>query len=127
MLLPILAVAAYFGIAEFGAAVRFIRLARRRRGLHRLRLTLAGLATACFGGAIVVASIGSAASAGATTSPTVTLLSRALAFVAALGYLAAFVPPHRLTRLAHRATAFELTSDVVAAPGADSPAGCGTG
>ena len=117
----ILTVVLYFGIVEIGAALRFVRLAWRRRGPHRARLVLAGVATALFALAVVVAGIGSAASAGAGGGPVVTAISRSLAFIAALGYLAAFAPPGWLTRPLHRAAAFDLSKAVVDAPAGADP------
>ena len=62
---------------------------------------------------IVLAGTASAANGG-SGSGSVQPLSRILALVAAFGYLAAFVPPRWLTRLVHRAVAFDLTRSIVA-------------
>ncbi len=90
----------------------FVRLGRRRLGLPRLRLILAGIATALFGMTIVTAGLASAG-AGGTGSGAIQPISRALALLAACGYLAAFVPPRWLTGIVHRAVAFDLTRSVV--------------
>ena len=87
-------------------------MARRRSGLPRARLVLAAIATACFGLTIVLAGTASAANGG-SGSGSIQPLSRILALVAAFGYLAAFVPPRWLTRLVHRAVAFDLTRSIV--------------
>jgi len=112
----------YFGLTETLAAIQFTRLAARRRGVHRMRLTLAGVATELFGLAIVVAGIGSAASNGAASSPAVQVAGRLLALLAALGYLAAFVPPGWLTAFFHRAAAFDLARQVVSIRPGEGPA-----
>ena len=103
---------AYFGIGEALATVQFVRMARRRSGLPRARLILAAIATACFGLTIVLAGTASAANGG-SGSGSIQPLSRILALIAAFGYLAAFVPPRWLTRLVHRAVAFDLTRSIV--------------
>jgi PAS domain S-box-containing protein len=117
----ITAIVLYFGVVELGAALQFVRLARQRRGPHRARLAMAGLATALFALAVVVAGIGSAASGGGGVAPVLTAVSRSFALVAALGYLAAFAPPRWLTGFFHRAAAFDLGHAVV-----DRPAGAAT-
>lgn len=118
----LLALVAYFGITELLAAFQFLRLARQRHGAHRLRLNLAGLATAMFGLAIVVAGIGSAASGTGGSSPSVQVASRSLALLAALGYLGAFLPPRWLTGYFHRAAAFDLARQVVSVRAGQGPA-----
>ncbi len=117
----ILLLVLYFGIAEALAAAQMVRLARRRLGLPRVRLLLAAIGTAMFGLTIVIAGLG-AASSGGTASTTVTLMSRVLALLAGLGYLAAFLPPRWLTGLVHRAVAFDLTRSVVTAGVGAEPA-----
>ncbi len=117
---PLLVVVAYFAIGEFGAAIQFVRLGRRRLGLPRLRLILAGIATALFGLTIVTAGLASAG-AGGTGSGAIQPISRALALLAACGYLAAFVPPRWLTGIVHRAVAFDLTRSVVTTDTATQP------
>ena len=121
-LVAILTLVVYFGLTETLAAIRFTRLAGRRRGVHRMRLTLAGVATALFGLAIVVAGIGSAASNGAASSPAIQVAGRLLALLAALGYLGAFLPPGWLTAFFHRAAAFDLARQVVSIRPGEGPA-----
>jgi hypothetical protein len=113
----LLLLVAYFGLTEVAAAVQLARLARRRHGAHRLRLNLAGIATALFGLAIVVAALGSAASGPTGTNPSAQVAGRLLALFAALGYLAAFLPPRWLTGYFHRAAAFDLARQVVSGGG----------
>ncbi len=117
----ILALVAYFFVGESAAAIQFIRLAGRRRGVHRSRLTMAGIATGLFGLVIVIAGLGSAASNGSATAPPVLVASRLLALLAALGYLAAFVPPRWVMGFFHRAAAFDHARGVVAARPGDGP------
>ncbi len=117
----ILLLVLYFGIGEAVAAYQIVRLARRRLGLPRVRLLLAAAGTAMFGLTIVVAGVG-AASAGGTSSSAVTLVSRVLALLAGLSYLAAFLTPSWLTGLVHRAVAFDLTRSVVTAGTGTEPA-----
>lgn len=117
----IVAVITYFGIVEAAAAIQFGRLALRRRGSHRLRLALAGIATAMFGLAIVISGLGSVANGGATAGPVVVATGRLFGLLAAVGYLGAFLPPRWLTGFFHRAAAFDLARGVVAAPSGSGP------
>ena len=117
----ILALVAYFSIAETAAAIQFIRLGLRRRGVHRSRLIMAGMATGLFGLVIVIAALGSAAGNGGTSPSFVLVASRLLALLAALGYLAAFVPPRWVMGFFHRAAAFDLARGVVAARPGEGP------
>ena len=117
----ILLLVLYFGIGEALAAAQFVRLARRRLGLPRVRLLLAGIGTAMFGLTIVIAGLGAASSNG-TSNSTVTLVSRGFALLAGVAYLAAFLPPRWLTGLVHRAVAFDLTRSVVTAGTGTEPA-----
>ncbi len=118
----ILALVAYFGVSEVLAAFQFLRLAGHRHGAHRLRLTMAGVATAVFGLAIVITGLGSAAGGASGTSPNIQLAGRMLALLAALGYLAAFLPPRWLTGYFHRAAAFDLARQVVSVRPGQGPA-----
>lgn len=111
----------YFITAEGAAALLFLRASRQRHGIARTRLALAGSATALFGVAILLASIGAAVAAGGPTDPTLVLVSRVCALLAGIGYLSAFVPPRWLRDTGHRAVAFELARDLVTARvGSDS-------
>lgn len=116
----LLFVAIYFMAGEGGAAVLLMRESQRRFGVHRIRLGLAGVATALFGAAIFIAAIGSAASPTGSDSPTL-LWSRVSALLAAAGFLAAFLPPGWLRRLGQRAVAFDITRVVMTSPSGTDP------
>ena len=113
-------VAGYFVLVEGAAAVLFVREGRRRYGLPRLRLALAGVATAFFGASIFVASVGAAATDPGAPSPTI-VLARLAALGAGVGYLAAFVPPLWLRNIGQRAIAFDVARDIVAAQAGTEP------
>ena len=114
----------YFFLAQSAAATRFAVVSRRRFGMARIRLALASVATALFGGAILIAGLGTALAAGGTSSPIAQQASRLAALLAALGYLAAFVPPRWLRGFAYKAVAFDLTRSLVAPPvGTDTMSG----
>jgi len=115
------ALVVYFFVSETAAAIRFIQLGLHRRGVHRSRLVMAGIATGLFGLVIVIAGLGSAASNGGSSAPSIVVASRLLALLAALGYLAAFVPPRWVIGYAHRAAAFDLARGVVAARPGEGP------
>ncbi len=104
----------YFFAVEIAAAAWFARDSRRRHGVARLRLASAAVATGLFGASIMIAGLASVArgpGAPATDSQTVT---RLIALVAALGYLAAFVPPAWFRRLINRAASYQLVRSLVA-------------
>jgi PAS domain S-box-containing protein len=116
-----LLVGIYFITAEGAAALLLLRASMRRYGIARIRLALAGVATALFGVAILIVSIGTAAAAGGATDPTLVFTSRIAALFAGIGYVGAFVPPRWLRDAGHRAVAFELARDLVTARvGSDS-------
>jgi len=105
----VIAVVAYFVIAELVAALYFVRAARTRAGTARARLLVAGGATFLFAAAVLVAGAGAvAASGGGNSSPAVTAVARLVALAAGLGYLAAFAPPRWIRRIQQQAIAFEL-------------------
>ena len=107
----------YFFIAEATAASLLIAEGRRRVGFPRGRLTLAGVASLLFGVSILVSGLASAAQGGTgTADPAITMVSRLLALVAGLGYLAAFVPPRWLREIGYRSLAFEVVRSIVAQP-----------
>ena len=107
---------AYFFIAQTAAAARLAVDSRRRFGLARIRLGLASVATGLFGGAILIAGIAAAAANGGPSSPVAQQASRLAGLLAAIGYLAAFLPPGWLRRFAYRALAFNLVRSLVAPP-----------
>jgi nitrogen fixation-related uncharacterized protein len=74
--------------------------ARRRRGSARDRLAIGAIATAALGTAILVAGGSSGAATSAPSAASIaTNLSRFVVFLAAAGYLVAFLPPARLRRI----------------------------
>jgi PAS domain S-box-containing protein len=107
---------AYFFLAQTVAAARFAVASRRRFGLARIRLTLGSVATGFFGGAILIAGIGSAVANGGVTAPAVLQASRLAGVLAAVGYLGAFLAPAWLRNFAYRALAFDLVRSLVAPP-----------
>ena len=112
---------AYFFLAETVAAARFAVASRRRFGLARVRLALAAVATAFFGGSILISGIGTAIANGGPTPQAFTEASRLASLVGALGYVASFLSPAWLRRFAYRALAFDLVRSLVAPPvGTDS-------
>ncbi|HET7182504.1 MAG TPA: ATP-binding protein [Candidatus Limnocylindrales bacterium] len=111
-----------FAAVEVVAATWFARHSRRRFGVARFRLASASVATALFGMSIFLAgitTIGRPPGAPATDSQSVT---RLLVLFAALGYLAAFVPPRWFRRVVNRAASYELVRRLVA-PSLDTTAG----
>jgi signal transduction histidine kinase len=110
-------VVAYFVAVELGAGVLLLRASRRRVGYARTRLRIAAAATLLFAAGILVSGTGSAlAPSGATTDPSVLVLSRLLTLTAGIGYLAAFLPPKALRRLQQRAVAFDIGQVLLGSP-----------
>jgi PAS domain S-box-containing protein len=114
-------IVAYFGVTEFLAASLFVRESRRRHGLPRVRLGLAGLGSVLFGASIVLSGLSSVARSGAAADPAITALFRSIFLFAGISYLAAFAPPRWVLRLAHRALAFDLIRSIVASPSGSEP------
>ena len=116
--LGVLFLVGYFALTEIAAAIVLIREGRRRQGFPRVRLTIAGTASVLFGLSIFISGLASAARGGGGTpaDPTVQALSRSLALIAGLGYLAAFVPPRWLRDIGHRALAFDLMRSIASSP-----------
>ncbi len=113
----VLVLVGYFFVAESIAAALLITEGRRRLGFPRVRLTVAGVASLLFGVSILVSGLASAArGGGGTADPAVTLISRLLALVAGLGYLAAFVPPRWLREIGYRSLAFDVIRSIVSRP-----------
>lgn len=118
----VLSLVLYFTTTEFVAAILLIREGRRRIGFPKVRLTTAGLASILFGSAIMISGLASTArGAGGGSDPAITILSRLLALVAGLGYLAAFAPPRWLREMGYRALAFDLVRAIVARPTGTQP------
>ena len=110
-----------FVILEVIAAAAMWAESRRRIGVARGRLVLTAFATAAFAATILVAGLAAAIAAGGTRDPTLVAASRLLALVAGAGYVIAFITPRLLTSLPHRAIAFGLSRDLVAAPTGTDP------
>jgi PAS domain S-box-containing protein len=106
---------------ELVAAAAMWAESRRRIGVARWRLALTGLATAAFGVTILLSGIASLLAVGGTRDPALVTASRFAALIAAGGYVIAFVTPRLLTSLPHRALAFGLSRDLVAAPTGTDP------
>jgi len=108
----------YFFAAESFAAWLLVAESRRRLGFPRVRLATAGVATLLFGVSILISGSASAARGGqgAAADEVVTLVSRLLALVAGLGYLAAFVPPRWLREIGYRSLAFDVVRSIVSRP-----------
>ncbi len=112
----------YFAVTETLAAVVLFIEARARQGFPRVRLATAGAASILFGLSIFISGTASAARGpGATSDPAIAVISRLLALIAGLGYVAAFVPPGWLRRLSHRALAFDLVRSIVSTPTGTDP------
>ncbi len=119
----ILFLVGYFALTELLAALALLAEARRRVGFPRVRLATAGVASILFGASILVSGAAAAARGGGagTSDPAIIAVSRFLALVAGLGYLAAFVPPRWLRDIVHRALAFDLVRSIVASPTGTEP------
>ncbi len=112
----------YFALTEFLAAAELVLEGRRRRGLPRIRLETAGVASMLFGLSIFVAGLGAAARGSATTTDSAVMIaSRLLALVAGLGYLAAFAPPRWMREIGQRALAFDLVRSITSSPTGTEP------
>ncbi len=114
-------IAIYFIVGEGGAGLLLIRGSQRRYGLARVRVALAGLGSLLFGASIFLSAVASVAAGSGTTDPTVTIISRVGAILAALSFLAAFAPPRAVRNLAQRAIAFDLSRELVASPSGTEP------
>ena len=107
--------AGYFVVVQGAAAAVLLNESRRRLGLPRVRLLLAGIATALFGLGVAVASAAAAMSVGGAPAEA-QLLGRLFVLAAAIGYLGAFMPSGLLGYLGQRAVAFDYTRLLVATP-----------
>ena len=110
-------IAVSFVAIEVVAAIGFWRTSRQRVGAPRIRLALAAAATGVFAVTVFVAFVGLALSQGGPTAPAVVLFTRIGVLCAGLGYLASFAPPARIRSFFQRASAFDLTRDLVASSG----------
>jgi PAS domain S-box-containing protein len=115
-LVGVVAAAFYFFAVELWAAARLAGLSRRRHGVARVRLASASIATALFGASLLLASLFFVTRPPGASNTDSTTVTRTLALLATLGYLAAFVPPAWLRRLINRAASFQLVRTLVAPP-----------
>jgi PAS domain S-box-containing protein len=114
----------FFFAAQLAIGARLAADGRRRYGVARMRLLIAGLSTVLYGASILLAGLGSLiAGIGNPQSPEIVLLTRLVILGAGLGYLAAFVPPGWLRRVAYRAVAFDLVQNLVAPPAGSTVGG----
>lgn len=110
-----------FVLLELVAAFAMWAESRRRIGVARWRLSITALATTAFALTILLTGAATALANGAARDATLVTASRLLALIAGIGYVVAFVTPRLLTSLPHRAIAFSLSRDLVAAPTGTDP------
>ena len=115
-------VIAAFVVVEFSGAYLLAREARRRAGPSRARLTLAALATTLFGAVILVIGAATFAPQDSAIAEAVTLVSRFLALLAAVGYLAAFVPPRGLRQISQHGIVYDFVRSLADLPTGTPPA-----
>jgi hypothetical protein len=108
-----LGVIAVFVVTEAVTAALLGGEARRRTGAARVRMTIAALATAAFAVAILVAG---ASAANPALTDVVGAVTRLTALLAALGYVAAFVPPHWLRRIWQASAAYGYSQRLLETP-----------
>nr|MBA2556170.1 HAMP domain-containing histidine kinase [Chloroflexota bacterium] len=108
-----LAAVAVFVVTDALAAWYLASEARRRHGAGRVRLTIASISTALLAAAILAAGAGAAASEAAALASGV---ARAVALLAAVGYLLAFLPPAWLRRSWHAAATVHFSEWLLAIP-----------
>jgi PAS domain S-box-containing protein len=106
----------FFLAVELWAAARMAGLSRRRHGVARVRLAFASVATALFGASLFLAGLFSVMRAPGADTADSTTITRMLALLATVGYLAAFVPPGWFRRFVNRAASFHLVRTLVAPP-----------
>jgi signal transduction histidine kinase/DNA-binding response OmpR family regulator len=112
---PLLAavVVAFVG-TELAAASYLAGEARRRAGSTRIRLAVAALGTAALAIAILAAAAGSAV--GATSQGGSSPATLAIALVAAIAYVVAFLPPAWLRRIWQATAAYDYSQRTLDAP-----------
>jgi len=106
----------FVGVEGYVAS-RFWTASRGRVGSPRLRLAAASLATGLFAASVAGLLVASALGQGAPLAPAVTVTIRLGVLCSALLYLAAFAPPARLRSFLSRASAYDLTRDVISVEG----------
>ena len=112
----VLASVFYFFAVEIWAAARMALDSRRRVGVARFRLASAAIATGLYGAALLLAGLASIIRAPGGASADSTGVTRTLALIATLGYLAAFAPPGWFRRFVNRAASFQLVRTLVWPP-----------
>src|SRR6185437_8727614 len=80
----------YFFAVEVWAAARMALDSRRRLGVARVRLASAAIATGLYGAALLLAGVTSVMRGPAGGASDSTAVTRTLALIATIGYLAAF-------------------------------------
>ncbi len=116
-LLVVLGLLAYFVIVEAAAAMMIGLEARRRAGASRTRLLIAAGSTALLSAAVLVLGAGGAATLGNPDAQgTVSILVQVLSLVAALGYLAALLPPRWLRQMSQQAIGYRFVRDLQQLP-----------
>src|SRR6185503_2580140 len=111
----------YFFAVEVWAAARMALDSRRRLGVARLRLASAAIATGLYGAALLLAGITSVIRGPAVGGADSTAVTRTMALIATIGYLAAFAPPGWFRRFVNRAASFPLVRTLVAPPNEVTP------
>ncbi len=106
----------YFFAVEIWAATRMALDSRRRVGVARFRLASAAIATGLYGAALLLAGLASVLRAPGGGTADSTGVTRTLALIATLGYLAAFAPPGWFRRFVTRAASFQLVRALVSPP-----------
>lgn len=109
------------------AAVLLGRAAGSRIGVARVRLGISAASTAAFGGAILAVGLAAVFPAADGSVGPLDVIARLLALGAAIGYLAAFLPPHRLLQPIQRAAAFGWLNRIVRVSGTAEDVAAGAG
>jgi signal transduction histidine kinase/CheY-like chemotaxis protein len=116
-------VIAMFVGTEVIAAGCLAREARRRVGSARIRLAVAAVGTAALAVAILAAFASSATRTGSGSAQTgTTLVTQLIALLAALAYVAAFLPPARLRQVWQATAAYRYSQEMLSAPPSDDEA-----
>jgi diguanylate cyclase (GGDEF)-like protein/PAS domain S-box-containing protein len=120
--LVVLAAGGYFVATQGIAALYFAREAIQRAGSSRQRSATAAAATVLVGLVILGGVLASTQRPlDGTVSPGIMAALQVMALLAALGYVAAFIPPRWLRRLAQRATAYDFVRGLALLPRGTNP------
>jgi signal transduction histidine kinase/CheY-like chemotaxis protein len=113
----LLGLLAYFVIVEAASAVMIGLEARRRAGASRTRLLIAAGSTALLSAAVLVLGAGGLATLGnPDAQDTISILVQLLSLGAALGYLAALLPPRWLRQMSQQAIGYRFVRDLQQLP-----------